>query len=293
MEIPYTVNPRQDTGLWNAKIGIWLFLASEVMLFGGLFSSYIFLRLGSAHVPGYVWPMHVLNVPLGAFNTLVLIGSSVTVILSWAALKLREWRMFKIWMGLTLLCALTFLVVKSFEYKAKFTHYGVFMHSGEILTGHHLHDAGDHYTLVPDAEGHGSHGAAAHPASESDGAHGTEGTKGTEADKAGGESHAAALPAGVMKLPDGSLQIEKAKVLRASNHGPRYNTFYAIYFTLTGLHALHVIGGMVVLGYYFFRGHVLYKINPEHLANRVEVGGLFWHFVDLVWIFLFPLLYLL
>jgi len=130
MEIPYTVNARQDTGLWNAKIGIWLFLASEVMLFGGLFSSYIFLRLGSGQVPGYVWPMHVLNVPMGAFNTLVLIGSSVTVILSWAALKLREWRMFKIWMGLTLLCALTFLVVKGFEYSAKFTHYGVFMRSG-------------------------------------------------------------------------------------------------------------------------------------------------------------------
>ena len=192
-----------------------------------------------------------------------------------AALKLREWRMFKIWMGLTLLCSLAFLGIKSVEYTAKFTHYGVFLQNGEVITGHHLHDAGDHYTLVPDAKGHGK-GHTAAPA------HG---------DAAAGD--AAALPAGVSRQPDGSLRIDKKEVVRASNHGPKYNTFYAIYFTLTGLHALHVVGGAVVLGYYFFRGHVMYRRNPEHLANRVEVGGLFWHFVDLVWIFLFPLLYLL
>ena len=60
MEIPYTVKARPDTGLWNAKIGIWLFLASEVMLFGGLFSSYIFLRVGA----DYPWPVGVQKVAL-------------------------------------------------------------------------------------------------------------------------------------------------------------------------------------------------------------------------------------
>ena len=65
MEIPYTVTARPDTGLWNAKIGVWLFLASEVMLFGGLFSSYIFLRLGA----DYFWPIHELNVKMGCFTT--------------------------------------------------------------------------------------------------------------------------------------------------------------------------------------------------------------------------------
>ena len=154
--------------------------------------------------------------------------------------------------------------------------------SGETITGHHLHDAGDHYTIVPDAKGHGkAHGGGSEPAAHGDDGHGA------------AQAAEAALPAGVTRQADGSLRIDKKEVFRASNHGPRYNTFYAIYFTLTGLHALHVIGGAAVLAYFFFRGHVLYRTNPEHLANRVEVGGLFWHFVDLVWIFLFPLLYLL
>ena len=76
MEIPYTVKARPDTGLWNAKIGIWLFLASEVMLFGGLFSAYIFLRLA----PEGPWPVQVLTVGWGFLNTLILILSSVTVL---------------------------------------------------------------------------------------------------------------------------------------------------------------------------------------------------------------------
>jgi len=78
-----------------------------------------------------------------------------------------------------------------------------------------------------------------------------------------------------------------------SNLTPKYNTYYAIYFILTGLHGLHVIGGIVVLSYFLFRGKKLFDKDPDHMANRVEVGGLFWHFVDLVWIFLFPLMYLL
>src|SRR4029077_20249781 len=72
MEIPYTVSARRDTGLWNAKVGIWLFLASEVMLFGGLFSGYIFLRLDAG--PGD-WPHGLLNVPVGPGNTAILIAS--------------------------------------------------------------------------------------------------------------------------------------------------------------------------------------------------------------------------
>ena len=87
MEIPYTVTARPDTGLWNAKVGIWLFLASEVMLFGGLFSAYIFLRLDAE--PGF-WPHGLLNVPVGTMNTAILIASSVTVVLAWASLKMRQ-----------------------------------------------------------------------------------------------------------------------------------------------------------------------------------------------------------
>ena len=82
MEIPFEVKPRPDTGLWNAKVGIWLFLASEVMLFGGLFSGYLFLRLGSAGEADYFWPQGVLSVGFGFVNTLILILSSVFVVAS-------------------------------------------------------------------------------------------------------------------------------------------------------------------------------------------------------------------
>jgi cytochrome c oxidase subunit 3 len=196
MEIPYNVEARPDTGLYNAKLGVWLFLASEVMLFGALFSSYILLRTGAP-----TWPMgrEILNVPLATLNTVILIASSVTMVMSWASLKLKEFGKYRLYMGLTLLLALGFLVVKGFEYGAKFSH--------------HLY--------------------------------------------------------------------------------PANNTFLAIYFTLTGLHGLHVVGGMIVNGYFWGPGAKMWKTEPERFTNRIEVAGLYWHFVDLVWIFLFPTLYLL
>ena len=196
MEIPYNTQARPDTGLYNAKLGIWLFLASEVMLFGALFSSYILLRTGAP-----TWPMgrEILNVPLATLNTVILIGSSVTMVMSWASLKLKDFGKYRLYMGLTLLLALGFLVVKGFEYGAKLEH--------------HLY--------------------------------------------------------------------------------PSTNTFLAIYFTLTGLHGLHVVGGMVVNAYLWGPGAKLWRTDPRWFTNRVENSGLFWHFVDLVWIFLFPVLYLL
>src|ERR1700745_624559 len=122
MEIPYTISTRPDTGLWNAKIGIWLFLASEVMLFGGLFSAYIFLRLDAA--PGE-WPHGLLNVPVGTMNTAILIISSVTVVLAWAALKMRDLTRYRIYMLATILCGVIFLVVKlAYEWPQKYVHFG-------------------------------------------------------------------------------------------------------------------------------------------------------------------------
>jgi heme/copper-type cytochrome/quinol oxidase subunit 3 len=198
MDIPYTVEARPDTGVNNAKLGVWLFLASEVMLFGALFSSYVLLRTGAA--PG-TWPhgREFLNVPLATLNTVILIASSVTMVMSWASLKLNDFKKYRLYMGLTILAGVGFMIVKAFEYGAKFSH--------------HLY--------------------------------------------------------------------------------PSTNTFLAIYFTLTGLHGLHVLGGMIVNGYFWGPGAKLWRTQPERFANRIEVAGLYWHFVDLVWIFLFPTLYLL
>src|ERR687884_175571 len=133
MEIPYTIDARPDTGLYNAKVGIWLFLASEVMLFGALFSSYILLRVGAS--PG-TWPHGLLNIPLGTINTLVLICSSVTVVMAWASLKMNQFGRYWFFQTITVACAGMFLVIKSFEYRDKFLHYEVHLKDGTILDGH-------------------------------------------------------------------------------------------------------------------------------------------------------------
>jgi len=194
MNIPYTVEERPDTGLANGKLGIWLFLASEVMLFGALFSSYIILRHGSVE-----WPQGSLSVPLGAVNTVILISSSVTMVMAWASLKLHDFPKHRLYLIATFVLAGIFLVNKYFEYAEHLAH-------GE---------------------------------------------------------------------------------------GPSHSTFLAIYFTLTGLHGLHIVGGMIVMLYFIGPGAKLWQRNPEQFTNRIEYTGLYWHFVDLVWIFLFPILYLL
>ncbi|MCH7225153.1 heme-copper oxidase subunit III [Haloferula sp. A504] len=132
MEIPYVVNPRKDTGLFNSKIAIWLFLASEVMLFGGLFSGYVFLRIGA----DYPWPERTLPVLPGLINTFILIASSVTVVFAWASLKMRNWRNFQIFMGATVLCALVFMGFKAVEYGVKFKHQAVRMVDFTMVEGH-------------------------------------------------------------------------------------------------------------------------------------------------------------
>jgi cytochrome c oxidase subunit 3 len=95
-------------------------------------------------------------------------------------------------------------------------------------------------------------------------------------------------------LVEKRVVIDKADVDYASMFYPRHSAYFSAYFLITGLHGLHVLGGLIVFTYFWLPvGANLYKRNPEHLANRIEVAGLFWHFVDLVWIFVFPLFYLL
>ena len=205
MDIPYTVEARPDTGVNNAKLGIWLFLASEIMLFGGLFSAYIFLRIGAPEWPGmmaghmYGRASDVLNVPLATLNTFILIGSSVTIVMAWASLMMNRFDKYRLFMGATILLAFGFLIIKGIEYTSKFSH-GLF---------------------------------------------------------------------------------------------PSESNFLGIYFVLTGLHAVHVIGGIIINSYFLGPGTKLWKTNPKYFTNRIEVAGLYWHFVDIVWIFLFPTIYLL
>jgi len=132
-------------------------------------------------------------------NTFILIGSSVTMVMAWASLKLGEWGKHRMYLALTVALSVLFLVNKYFEYAAHWA-------KGEL---------------------------------------------------------------------------------------PDHSTFLAIYFTLTGLHGLHILGGIIVMLYFLGPGAKLYQKSPEQFTNRIEYTGLYWHFVDLVWIFLFPVLYLL
>ncbi len=345
MEIPYTVTARPDTGLYNAKLGIWLFLASEVMLFGGLFSAYVFMRLGAE--PGY-WPHGLLNVPVGTGNTGVLIFSSVTVVLSWAALKMRRYKQYWWWMLITIVCGVLFLTVKvCYEWPEKFVHFGVFIRkdaaaqyepylgnehlalrkldprweiSGHILDApegspykaeadknaeHFRHEQGGH------EEGAGTSGDIAHvgagehslaSAHAADEAHApivqTEDPNDyvIQLDQVNADPTSAAnerphfIP---RKLSDRTVVIKREHVEHASAFYPRHSSYFSTYFLITGLHGLHVLGGVIIFTYFLLFGKTLYVRNPEHMANRVEVAGLFWHFVDLVWIFVFPIFYLL
>ena len=116
MEIPYTVQPRPDTGLYNAKVGIWLFLASEVMLFGALFSAYILLRVGA---PAGDWPHGWLNVRSAPSTRSSSSLSAITTLMAWVACKMRQFGKFKFFHACTLLLALTFLCIKAYEYHDK------------------------------------------------------------------------------------------------------------------------------------------------------------------------------
>jgi cytochrome c oxidase subunit 3 len=264
MDIPYTVQPRPDTGLYNAKVGIWLFLASEVMLFGALFSSYILLRVGAAE--GF-WPHGWLNVPVGTVNTLVLITSSITTVMAWASLKMNQFGKFKLFHACTLCLALTFVGIKSYEYHDKFTHYEIALANGKFADGHLVenklafeNNAWTGYIVLK--------------------GHVVEDRKELYDIKGHRTAHE-------------EMKIEGSQIKKVDTYGPWHNTYTAIYFTLTGLHALHVIGGAIVIGFLWGPGSKLWRTDPERFTNRIEISGLFWHFVDLVWIFLFPVLYLL
>ena len=149
MEIPYIVNARKDTGLINSKIAIWLFLASEVMLFGGFFSAYVYLRMGA----DYPWPERTLPVLPGLINTFILIASSVTVVFAWVALKLGNWRQFQIYMGITVACAAIFMVFKGIEYNVKFHHQAARLHDYTVVEGHLGYQKDDKEEYVLDRNG--------------------------------------------------------------------------------------------------------------------------------------------
>jgi len=194
------------------KLVFWLFLATEIMLFGGVFAAYfVFHELypETFRVGG-----EQLNWKLGALNTIVLLSSSYTMAMGVRSAQMSQKKKMMIYLGLTVLGAATFMVVKYFEYTAKFEH-GLF--PGEFF----------------------------HPHGE----------------------YAAAFEG--VEWP---------------------NLFFSFYFTMTGIHGLHVVVGAALITWIMTRG-AKGRYHSGHFLP-VDLVGLYWHLVDLIWIFLFPLLYL-
>lgn len=189
-----TLHQLPATGIPSNKLGMWLFLASEVMFFTGLIAAYIVLRMGHPAWPG---PAGHLSVPIGTVNTFVLIGSSMTMVMAYAMLQRDQQAAARLYLGLTILLGTAFLGIKAYEYSEKF-----------------------HHQLFPHT-----------------------------------------------------------------------NVFWSCYFTLTGFHALHVLGGIIANAWFFFRA-LQGRLRASN-SYLIELAGLYWHFVDIVWIFLFPLLYLI
>jgi len=199
-----------------ASLGMWIFLATEVMFFGGLFCAYLIYRI--KYFGDFAAASQTLNAALGAANTVVLICSSLTVVLAvWAAQHARR-TMLLVSLVLTIILGFAFLGIKADEYKEKF----------EL---HHV--PGASFQFQKSIPGH----------------------------------------------PDQMANPQHAQI------------YFALYFIMTGLHALHMIVG---LGIFLWLLVMAWKgrFTPEY-NTPVEMGGLYWHFVDIVWIYLFPLLYLI
>jgi cytochrome c oxidase subunit 3 len=190
-----------------SSLGMWIFLVTEILFFGGLFLLYVVYR--DLYPDAFRAGSHHLNLQLGALNTVVLIGSSLTMALSVHAAQLGRHGALLINLALTIVLGSAFLVVKAFEYAEKFEHH-----------------------LVP----------------------------------------------GPGFAFEGSV-------------GPQVELFYCLYFLMTGLHAVHMIIGVGVLAVIWWMARRR-RFGPGYFTP-VEISGLYWHFVDVVWIFLFPLLYLL
>jgi cytochrome c oxidase subunit III len=199
-------------------LGMWIFLVTEVMFFGGMFFAYTLYR--SSYPMEFASASNHLDLTLGAVNTVVLILSSFTMAMAVFSAQMGKQRNLVLFLVFTIILGVTFLGIKAVEYKQKYT---------------------DH--LIP---------GKLFPSN-------------------------AFNPASVHMLPGADPQ--------------KTEMFYWIYFAMTGMHAIHMIIGvglLLVILFWAWRG----KYGPEY-HSPVEISGLYWHFVDLIWIFLFPLLYLL
>jgi cytochrome c oxidase subunit III len=266
------------------KLGIWLFLLTEVLFFSGLFCAYTIYR--GMHPEIFVYAHYFLNTTMGAINTCVLLVSSLTA--AWAVrnAQLAQRKLLILNILITIACACTFMVVKYFEYSHKF-------HDG-LLPGPNFHPTEQVWELDsfkhkhPEAAEYAEHLAKL----------GEERAK-QKAPATGG----IALNAPETGVYDHPTEEQIEPLIKAGLIGPHAedpmtiskprnaHVFFSIYFCMTGLHGIHVVGGIIVWLWLLKRA-IKGEFGPKYFGP-IDYAALYWHLVDLVWIYLFPLLYLI
>ena len=308
----------------NGKLAMWFFLVTEIMFFTALIGTYLILRNSIPNDPAGLikWPspeaVHLSEL-IGAINTFVLIASSLTVVLAHYAATKGNFKHATLWILATTVLGCVFLVIKGFEYNAKFSHSILPGRIGELVPGmtetrqRQFHNVGMQYVERIRGElAHEVEKAIGKPATPEEAAVAIKSAP--ELSRMCYELHAkmtgalskdqktytrpltpAEVGGGVMDilhkqhdmLKEGTIKAEEVHLSPAIPYG---NMWSSCYFAMTGFHALHVLGGIVIFAVILAIG-AMGKLGPQH-TSMLEITGLYWHFVDIVWIFLFPLLYL-
>jgi cytochrome c oxidase subunit 3 len=280
--------PRQQYD--SAKIGMWVFLATEILMFGGLFVAYAVWR--SLHPEVFLYAHTELSWKLGFINTIFLIASSLTMALAVRAAQMSNKKVLIIMLLLTLLGGVGFLCVKTVEYGSKLQHDLWVGPSNKYHPQYEgTHKPGEHH-------GHGDdHHAPAQTAAAAPAAAATaQATEEVAPERT--ILPAAALPPGGLApeviAPDEHHHVAKHS-LSYEQLTPRtkesVHQFFQIYFLMTGLHTIHVLIGMGLMIWLLVKA--LKNTFSSAFFTPVDIVGLYWHLVDLIWIFLFPLLYLI
>jgi cytochrome c oxidase subunit 3 len=265
-----------DQQYQSAKLGMWVFLVTEILFFGGLFVAYSVYRANHPEV--FVFGHHFLDTNLGALNTVILICSSLTAAWAVRAAQLRQIGILKLMILLTMLCALGFMGVKAIEYNSKWKHGLLWAGQYDPHIGEHgetSHDAAEEagVTETPDV-------TAEEPAEEPV-------TPPVAADpNRSAIAPAAEGPAG-LAAPVAVATDESETAIEPANA----QIYFSIYFLLTGLHGIHVLLGIAAWLWLFLAARRGY-FDTGHFT-RVDMVALYWHLVDLIWIYLFLLLYLI
>ncbi len=237
----------------SGKLGIWLFLVQEILFFSALFVAYILYR--TQHPEIFLYGSHYLDTTMGAINTAVLILSSFTAAYAVRAAQLGQKKLVTLCIVITLACAFGFLGIKYVEYSHK-------IHVGTLFGAKFDPCVTPYGELLKTVE-------------ELDAMDPT--TRGHCVDEA-------------MAL-SGKPEAELVVATEAQRPPPNTNMFFTIYFAMTGLHGIHVLAGIFVFFWLFVRstkGH----FTPDYYGP-IDFAALYWHLVDLIWIFLFPLFYLI